>query len=124
MFRLIFSIVFGLIFPFVCFITIGIASDFIPETVWTEIRFRGESAPGILLIPFSIPIYFDIFANQERILPQIFGTIWFRISSMILFNWALYGVLIYWLIGRVQKSRMKKTYSHEPPPPTSYELSK
>lgn len=121
--RLIFSIILGLVFLLVCFITIGIASEFMPETVWTLTKFRGESAPGILFIPFSIPIYFDILVRQERILPRIFDTVWFRISSLILFNWILYGVLGYWFIGRVQKLRMKKNYSNEPPPP-SYELSK
>jgi hypothetical protein len=61
--------------------TIGIMTDYMSPSALTEVKIYGEPAPGILLAPFSIPIYLDILLKQKRIAPEIFDTFWFRFSA-------------------------------------------
>jgi len=120
--RIILSAILGLIFPFVCFMTIGIATDYMPPSALTEIKFYGQPAPGFLLAPFSIPIYLDIYLKQKLIAPKIFDTFLFRFSSFIFFNWMLYGILIYLLLGRLKQFKKQKIlFSDTPPPPPKFE---
>lgn len=118
MVRIIISIILGIIFPFVCFMAIGITTDYMSPSSLTEIRIYDEPAPGILLAPFSVPIYLDIVFNKKRIAPEIFDTFWFRFLSLILFNRALYGIIIYLFLGRLERFKKQKVLvSNTPPPP-------
>jgi hypothetical protein len=85
---------------------IGITTDYMSPSPLTEIKIYSQSAPGILLAPFSISIYLDIFLKQQSIMPYIFDTFLFRFLSFILYNWALYGLIIYFILGRL--GRFKK----------------
>jgi hypothetical protein len=119
--RIILSIILGVIFPFVSFMTIGIMTDYMSPSALTEVKIYGEPAPGILLAPFSIPIYLDILLKQKRIAPEIFDTFWFRFSSLILFNGALYGSIIYLLLGRLARFKTRKFSGSDSPPPPTFE---
>jgi len=99
--RIILSIILGLILPFICFMAIGITTDYMSPSSLTEIRFCNQPAPGILLAPFSISIYLDVCLKEKRIAPYIFDTFLFRFTSLILFNWVLYGFIIYLVLGRI-----------------------
>ena len=44
--RILLSIIFGIVFPVVCFMTIGIATDYIQPSILTEIRMFGQPASG------------------------------------------------------------------------------
>jgi hypothetical protein len=120
--RIIISIILGIIFPIVCFIAIGITTDFLlpRRSIFTEISIYGESAPGILFAPFSMPIYFVIYATKARIAPGIFDAKWFRLFAVILFDWVPYGLIIYWLLGRLERFKKQKEFgtTAPPPPPT------
>lgn len=114
--RLILSIILGLIAPFACFMAIGITTDYMSPSVLTEIKILNQPAPGLLLAPFSIPFYLDIFLKEKRIAPYIFDTFWFRFSSFILFNWVLYGFIIYLILGKLNRFKEPKTICSETPP--------
>jgi hypothetical protein len=100
---------------------IGITTDYMPRSPLTEIKLFNQSAPGILLAPFSIPIYFNIFLKEKRIAPFIFETLLFRLSSLILFNWVLYGFIIYLVLGRLSRFKKQKFIYSEPPLPPEFE---
>lgn len=120
--RVILSTILGLILPFVCFMGIGITTDYMSPSILTEIKLFNQSAPGLLLAPFSIPFYFDIFLKEKRIAPYIFDTFLFRFSSFILFNWALYGFIIYLVLGKLNRFKdLKVIYSETPPLPPHFE---
>jgi hypothetical protein len=121
MWRVILSIISGLIIPFVCFMAIGITTDYMQPSALTEIKIFDEPAPGILLAPFSIPIYCWIFLKTGRIAPQIFDTFWFRFSSLILFNWILYGIIFYFLLGYLKRFKKQKAIVSDAPPPPVFE---
>ncbi len=120
--RIVLSIIFGLIFPLVCFMTIGITTEnYMSPSALTEIKIYDQAAPGFLLAPFSIPIYLDIYLKQKQIAPEIFDTFWFRFSSLILFNWMFYEILIYLLLGRLKRFKKRKIlFSDTPPPPPKF----
>ena len=115
--RLALSTILGIVFPVISFIAIGSATDYMQPSVLTEIIIYDEPAPGLLLAPFSIPIYFDILARHYRIATAIFDTFWFRLLSLILFNWLLYGIIIYILLGCLKRFRKQPSQSWESPPP-------
>ena len=115
--RIIFSFFFGIIFPTVCFLSIGTATDFMPRSVLTVLHINGESAPGILLSPFSIPIYLGILMNQTAFLPEFCKTAWFRISLIVLFDWTLYGMLFYIIWGKIKFRKNGNLVSEKPPDP-------
>ena len=119
--RFIISIILGLILPFICFVGIGITTDYMTPSFLTEIKMLGESAPGLLLAPFSLPFYLDIFLQKNQILPNIFDTFLYRFSFFILFNWVLYGLIIYWVLGKLPRFKKNKIIFSEPPPPPSFE---
>lgn len=83
MWRIILSIILGVLIPVIYGVILPFGEGYISDS-WMDTKFYGQPAPGILLAPFSIPIYFDIFVKAHRILPFIFDTIWFRTSSFIL----------------------------------------
>ncbi len=115
--RITVSIILGLILPIVLFMGIGFTTDYMTPSFLTDIKIFGQNAPGILLAPFSLPIYLDIFLKEKRIAPFIFDTLLFRASSLILFNWAVYGFLMYWILGKFSRFRkQEKSYSETPPP--------
>lgn len=99
--------------------TIGVSADYMLPSHLTEIKIYGESAPGLLLAPFSIPIYLEITLKKKQILPEIFDTSLFRLSSLILFNWALYGIVIYFLLNWFKQFKRSNdsTFSSPPSPP-------
>lgn len=120
--RIVISIILGLILPIVFFVGIGFSTDYMTPSYLTDIKIFGQNAPGILLAPFSLPIYLDIFLKEKRIAPFIFDTLLFRISSLILFNWIIYGFLMYWILGKFSRFRQQKQqYSETPPLPTEFE---
>lgn len=123
--RVILSIILGLIAPFACFMAIGITTDYMSPSVLTEIKVLNQPAPGLLLAPFSIPFYLDIFLKEKRIAPYIFDTFWFRFSSFILFNWVLYGFIIYLILGKLNRFKEPKNiYSETPPLPPNFKERK
>jgi hypothetical protein len=114
--RFVLSIILGLILPFVCFLAIGIMTDYMSPSSLTEIKIYNQPAPGILLAPFSIPIYLDIILKEKQIAPSIFDTFLFRILSFILFNWGFYGIIIYLVLGKFSRFKRQKTIFSEIPP--------
>jgi len=117
MWRIILSIIFGIIFPLACVAMLAFTEKYIPSALMLS-SFHGKPAPGILLAPFLLPVYFDIFVKEERILPLIFDTFWFRVISVVLFDWLLYGTIIYFILGRFKRFKKKSVeVSSEPPPP-------
>lgn len=114
--RLVLSIILGIVFPVVGFILIGSTTDYMQPSALTEIKMFDEPAPGLLLAPFSLPIYFDIFVKQKHIAPEIFDTFWFRLLSMILFNWFLYGVVTYIVLGRLKGFKKQNAEICQSPP--------
>lgn len=101
---------------------VGPISDMFPVTVLTEFELYNEPAPGILFMPFFIPAFLSIFLKYHQILPFIFDTVWFRVSSFILFNWGLYGIIAYFVLGRFKRfKKQEKVVSDEPPPPSLYQ---
>ena len=119
--RITLSIILGLCLPFVCFMAIGISTDYMPPSPLTEVKLFNQSAPGILLAPFSIPIYLDIFLKEKSITPYIFDNFLFRFSLFILFNWVLYGFIIYLVSGRLSRFKKQPLNYSEPPRPPSFE---
>lgn len=115
--RILLAIILGFLFPLICLIILIFIGD-LPESLMLA-KINSEPAPGILLAPFMIPVYFDIFLKQKHITPFIFDNVLFRVSSFILFNWALYGIVSYFILGRLKRfRRLKNTYSEPPLPPT------
>lgn len=120
--RLILATFLGFFGPFVYLITIGFISDQMSRSLLTDIKIGGESAPGILFAPVSVPIYLDIWLKKMRWLPLVFDTFLFRFSSFIFFNAILYGMLIYVILGRLARWRKQKMlFSESPPPPPNFE---
>ena len=118
--RLTLSIILGLVFPFVCFIAIGVSTDYMTPSFLTEVEISGQSAPGILLAPFSLPFYVAIILNKNKIVPHIFDTFLFRFLFFILFNWILYGFIIYLILGKLRKRKIRQSSKTPPPPPKFY----
>jgi hypothetical protein len=54
MWRIIFSIILGFIFPILYFVILAVIGDYIPQGLTTS-NFHGRSAPGILLAPLTLP---------------------------------------------------------------------
>ncbi len=121
MLRIILSIILGVLIPVVYALALSLGEGYISER-WISAKFYGQSAPGVLLAPITLPVYFDIFTKENRILPFIFDTVWFRLSSFILFNWILYGLIAYVILGRFKRFRKQSaTASPEPPSPPEFE---
>ncbi len=57
--RIIYAIILGLVFPMVCLVILGIIGDYLPESLMLA-KLNNEPVPGILLFPFSIPVYMAI----------------------------------------------------------------
>ena len=115
--RISLSIIFGFIFPFACLTIIAIISVYIPQR-WMVSRFYGQPAPGIIVAPFALSVYASIFIEEKQILPPIIDIFWFRIISLVLFNWWFYGTLIYFILGRFKIFKKKSdAFSKEPPRP-------
>lgn len=123
--RFLYSMILGLLFPFSCFMAIGIATDYMTPSVLTEIKIFDQPAPGLLLAPFSIPFYLDIYLREKRIAPYFFDTFLFRFSSLIFFNWGLYGCLFYLFFGKLKRfGKSKIVASGNPPLPPTFEIGK
>jgi hypothetical protein len=118
--RIVFSIILGIVFPIICLTMLGVIAEYIPMRL-TVSKFYGQPAPGILLAPFTIPFYFDTFVKEERILPHIFDTFWFRVSTFILWNWILYGTIIYFVLGLFKGFKKQSvSFSETPPRPSTF----
>jgi hypothetical protein len=116
MWRIILSIILGVIIPIAYMVILSFGEGYISES-FVETRFYSQPAPGVLLAPVTIPVYFDILVKEERILPMIFDTFWFRFLSFILFNWILYGTISYLLLGCFKRFKRKSVPASEAPPP-------
>lgn len=114
--RLLAAVILGIVFPVIGFVTLGKAMDLMNPSALTEIRISGEPAPGLLVAPFSVPIYFSVWVRQAGILPNIFDTFVFRATSIVLFNWLLYGSLMYILLGRIKWFRKQNNENSSLPP--------
>lgn len=120
--RIVLSIILGFVFPIICLVILGFIGDYLPESLMLT-KLSGEPAPGILLAPFMIPIYVDIFLKQNQIAPIIFDNFLFRFSSFTLFNWVLYGFTIYFILGKLKRfTKLEILYSETPPPPRFEEI--
>lgn len=117
MWRIIISILLGLLLPFTYFMVVGPLSDLMSPSYLTDIKIFGESAPGILFAPFALPFYLGIMLSHYRIFPEVFDSFLFRILSFIFFNWALYGFLSYYILGKLKWFKEKEIQYSEPPPP-------
>jgi len=113
--RIFISILLGFFFPIAGLAALAFIGEYLPP-VLTSSNFYGRPAPGILLAPFLLPMYFGIYLNVNRILPEIFDTFWFRFLSLILFDWILYGTIFYFVLGRFKRFK-KKTVEASPEPP-------
>jgi len=113
--RIIFSIILGIVFPFICLIIFSWASNYLPDGL-VILRFYGVKAPGILAAPFAIPVYLEIFVKAHRLLPKVLNNFWFSIIFFILFDWILYGTIFYFVLGRFKRFK-KKTVETSPEPP-------
>ena len=115
--RIILSIVLGFGFPFVSLAILLYVELYLPRSL-TMSSFYGEPAPGILYAPFTLPVYLDIFLKQTGLLPEMFDNFRFRMISLIVFDWLLYGTVFYVVLGRFKKLKTKTAAaSDEPPPP-------
>jgi hypothetical protein len=119
--QIVLSLILGLILPIIFFMAIGITTDYMSPSSLTEIKIYDQPAPGILLSPFSLPIYLDIILKENRIAPFIFDTTLFRISSLVLFNWTLYGTIAYFVLGKLKMFRNTPENETVPPPPPNFE---
>ncbi len=111
---MILSIILGVLIPVVYTVPLLFGEGYIPEK-WMFTTFYGQTAPGGLLAPISVPIYFYIFAKENRVLPLVLNAPWFRASSFVLFNWILYGLIAYLILGRFKRFG-KRSASATPPP--------
>ncbi len=119
--RVLIAIVLGFVFPVICLVILGIIGNYLPEFLMLT-TMQGEPAPGILLAPFSIPIYLDIFIKQNHIAPIIFDNFLFRFTSFAFFNWCLYEIIIYLILGRLKRFKKSEIiYSETPPSPSNFE---
>src|ERR1700712_1235644 len=120
--RIIFSLILGIILPIILLVTIGTISEMLPESALTRIYIAGIPSPGLLTIPVLLPAYFCIYTKGNFILPEIFDTFLFRVLSVVLFDWILYGLLSYWLLGKLKWfKRQSVKFSDEPPLPPSFQ---
>lgn len=120
MWRIILSIILGVLIPVSYIEILSLGDGIIPDN-WADMKFYNQPAPGIVFAPVSLPIYFDIFTKEERILPFIFNTFWFRTLSFILFNWVLYGLIGYFILGRFKRFKKRTAFVSEfPPPPPEF----
>jgi hypothetical protein len=110
------SVILGIVIPVIGFVTLEMATDLMNPSALTKIAIFDESAPGLLLAPFSLPIYFSIWVRYARILPDIFDTFVFRATSIVLFNWLLYGLIMYFLLGRLKWFRRQNNEASSLPP--------
>ena len=118
--RILFSIILGIVFPLICLIILAFIGEYLPPAL-TAMEIYDEPAPGIIFAPFTIPIYFEIFVKHHRIMPFIFNTFLFRFLSLILFNWILYGMILYHLLGFLPRFKKQKiSYSETPPSPPEF----
>ena len=118
--RIIFSIILGIVTPVSYLALMAFIEDFLPAGLMIT-TFYGQKAPGLLLAPFTLPIYFDIFVKAERFAPLIFDTPFFRLVTFILFDWALYGLISYFVLGRLKRFKKRTvTASETPPPPPNF----
>lgn len=120
--RIVLSIILGILLPFTLIVIIGFSSDyFLSESIWTDMKINGQPAPGILFIPFFIPLYLETYLQQQRIAPNLVDNPFFRASTLILFDWILYGFISYWILGKFKRFRREKpVYSETPPEPPEF----
>lgn len=118
--RIIFSIILGFIFPLTCLVILGVIGDYLPESLMLA-ELNNDAVPGILLFPFTIPVYLSVFLKQNNFAPYLFDNFLFRISSFILFNWFLYGIIFYFVLGRLSRFNKSEQFYSEVPPPPSFE---
>ena len=120
MLRIVLSIILGVFIPVFYTVILSFGEGVISES-WVVMQFFNQPAPGVLLAPVTLPIYFDIFTKEERILPFIFDTVWFRVSSFVLFNWLLYGMISYFVLGYFKRFRKRDVLVSEVPPPPEFD---
>jgi hypothetical protein len=122
--RLIYSILGGLIFPFV-YILIGISlAQMFPQYFSETMYVFGSPAPGLIFAPIGVPFWVYNIIQYHRYLglPFIFNTVWFRAIFTIGFNIALHASLTYavlWYFG-IFKRKTIQTSETPPPPPTQF----
>ena len=121
--RIVFAIILGFVFPTICLVILGFIGDYLPEFLMLT-KVNSEPAPGILLAPFTLPVYMDIFLKQNHIAPMIFDNFLFRFSSFILFNWVLYGFIFYFILGKLKRFKKSEILYSETPPPPKFEKIK
>lgn len=122
MLRIILSIILGILFPIFCLLILAFIKDYLPSYFFDDFEFYGESAPGILLIPFFFPVYIDIFLRNCVNLPLIFQNLWLRGIFLIVQVWGFYGVISYFILGRFKRfKKQENLISSEPPPPSLYQ---
>jgi hypothetical protein len=120
--RVVFAVILGFVFPVVCLMILGIIGDYLPESLMLA-KMLGEPAPGLLVAPFTISVYLDILLKQKHIAPIIFDNFLFRFSSFVFFNWVLYGIISYLILGKLKRfKRAKIEFSETPPPPNFEEI--
>jgi hypothetical protein len=120
-----YAIILGFIIPLVGIMTIGPATDYMTPSVLTEIKIQGEPAPGILLAPLMFPVYFIVLIHANNILPALFDNLLFRVTAFTLPVWTLYGVISYFLLGRLKRFRKQSVSGIDTPPaPPSFENEK
>jgi len=118
--RIILSIILGIVFPVVCMMAIGAMSDYLPKPL-TELNFSGKLLPGILYVPFTIPLFCVAILRAYEILPPYSETIWHFLALFILFDWILYGTLSYLVLGRLKRFKKRiVSASENPPPPPAF----
>jgi hypothetical protein len=102
------AIILGVVFPAIWLILTGVISYLVFLPPLTDFRINGELVPGLLFMPVLIPVYFDILMRQYGILPSMFASIGFRVLSLILFNWIVYGIIFYLLLGKLNRFKNKQ----------------
>ena len=111
------AIILGIVLPLCWLILTGIFSYLVFIPPLTDIRINGEIAPGLLFVPVLLPVYIDILMRQSGILPAMLDSAGFRIISLILFNWVVYGIIFYLLLGKLKRFKKQTADSQPPAPP-------
>lgn len=120
--RVIISIILGLVFPFVCLMAIGAISDYLPKSL-TELKIGYETGPGIIWMPFMLPLNLLDILTTFRIIKRPFSNLFIYsfFAFFVLFDWILYGTIFYWLLGRFKKfQKQPAAFSENPPPPPEF----
>ncbi len=75
--------------------------------------------PGILWMPFVIPIYIIDILREARILSPTSDSIfflWIFVIFFVLFDWILYGTISFLLLGRLKQFKTQPAPASEIPP--------